>query len=94
MIPKSKRIEHYRKLIEKEKHSNFDSAICISLGEIAYGHLIKCPWACWEELIEYYPELKRYKGPKYTYGSFSKAKRKKVILSLQARINKKKDIYY
>lgn len=92
-LPKTKeeRIKHYRLLIKRERSSNYVEGICIALGNICggYGNV---PWTGWTNLIEYYPELIKYRAP--TSLTFSHGKRKKVIESLNLRINKKADIYY
>jgi len=92
-LPKTKeeRIKHYQLLIKEQRESNYDDGICIVLGDICGGYG-KVPWSRWTGLIEYYPELAKYKAPRDMV--FTKNKRKRVIESLNLRINKKKDIYY
>lgn len=52
---------------------------------------MNCPWTGWIELQKYYPIFKKYKAPKHSV--FSERTRKKVIESLAAKLNKKKDPY-
>lgn len=86
------KIKHLRALIKRMKLVKYSEGICIALGDIAYekrGGYMNCPWTGWNGLLRYYPIFKKYKAPKHT--TFSQSTRKKVIESLVAKLNKKKD---
>lgn len=85
---KAERIAHYRALIKLERKNDYGYGMCIKLGEMCGGYYC-VPWTGWIGLLDYYPELSVYKGPKNM--CFTERRRKKVIESLALRINKKKD---
>lgn len=86
------KIKHLRALIKRMKLVKYSEGICIALGNIAYekqGGYMNCPWYGWIELQKHYPIFRKYKAPKHSV--FSERTRKKVIESLVAKLNKKKD---
>lgn len=88
------KIKHLRALIKHMRAIKYEDGICIVLGNIAYrgrGGYMGCPWTAWVGLLRYYPIFKKYKAPKHS--TFSQSTRKKVIESLAAKLNKKKDPY-
>lgn len=88
------KIKHLRALIKHMRAIKYEDGICIALGDIAYeerGGYTNCPWNGWIELQKHYPIFRKYKAPKHSV--FSERTRKKVIESLAAKLNKKKDPY-
>ena len=84
--------KHLRALIKHMRVVKYSEGICVALGDIAYekqGGYMNCPWARWNELLKYYPIFKKYKAPKSSI--FTQSTREKVIESLAAKLNKKKD---
>lgn len=83
--------EHIRNLIKVIRNHEYKEAICIEFAKIVHGSYSKAPWSGWHGLGRFYPIFSRYKAPRGSI--YNPVTRKKVIESLAAKINKKKDPY-